>query len=276
MAAIIKQKGWRANLKLSFENRESRTILAHREHVGPLVVQKPFYPEGSVCHVYVIHPPGGVVGGDELFIGINNQEQAHTLITTPAANKFYRSAGAIAHLKQELKIKAGSCLEWLPQETILFDGSKADSTTLVQLEENAKFIGWEIICLGRPASGEQFTNGSFRQRIELWSQNKPLLIDRAMFEGGSDMLLAPWGLQNYSVSATMIAYPATKQVLQLTRECANNEGILFAASLIDNVLVCRCLAQQAEAVKSNFMKVWSAIRPNIVNKQACPPRIWAT
>src|SRR6476620_11342443 len=116
--------GWEAALDLEFAARGARTILARRASIGPLVVQRPFYPEGDVAHVYLVHPPGGVVGGDQLRLNVLAREGAHALITTPAATKFYRSDGRVAHQRQEIVADAAS-IEWLPQETIVFPDARA-------------------------------------------------------------------------------------------------------------------------------------------------------
>jgi urease accessory protein len=267
---------------LDFSQRNSRTVLTKNQHIGPLVVQKPFYPEDIVCHVYIIHPPGGVVGGDTLSIDVTNNKQSHALITTPAANKFYRSVGPLARLNQHLTVKAHACLEWLPQETILFDGSAVHGVTRIDLHDNSRFIGWDIICLGRPASGESFTHGLFRQRLELYKQDQPLLIERALLQGGHAMLHAAWGLQSFTVTATMITYPANKALLELARaslnenSTSNHNNAVCSATLIDEVLVCRYLGRHGEHAKQVFMGVWSAIRPALLNREACAPRIWST
>ena len=122
VADMVANKNWRAHLVLKFSGRDDKTIVSHRQYQGPLVIQKPFYPEDDVCHVYLLHPPGGVVGGDQLTLDVEVNREGHALITTPAAGKFYRSAGSLAQLKQTLVVKAKSTLEWLPQETILFSG----------------------------------------------------------------------------------------------------------------------------------------------------------
>ena len=270
-------KGWEAKLDLGFEQRGSRTVLAQRTHVGPLVVQKPFYPEGPVCHVYIIHPPGGVVGGDKLFINVTSLEQAHVLITTPAANKFYRSGGPLAQLQQRLTVEADAALEWLPQETILFNGSAVQSSTRIDVDSNSAVIGWEITCLGRPASGEKFTHGLFRQQFELWKQQQPLLIERSLLQGGHPVLNSPWGLQAFTVTATLLAYPADKALLELARSAiTTNSDSMCSATLVEEVLVCRYLGHHGEQAKAVFTTLWSAIRPALLNRPACVPRIWKT
>ena len=115
--------GWSANLSLGFQLIEDKTVLAHRARKGPLAVQRPFYPEGGTCHVYLLHPPGGVVGGDSIIINAKVGNQAEALVTTPGATKFYRSAGSIAFQNQNLSISKDGCFEWFPQENIFFPGA---------------------------------------------------------------------------------------------------------------------------------------------------------
>ena len=277
MNTVLADKNWKASLSLEFRGREDKTILARREHSGPLVVQKPFYPEGDVCHVYLLHPPGGVVGGDELSLNVNVSHKAHTLITTPAAGKFYRSDGRVALLNQTLNVEQDSVLEWLPQETILFSGCNVNMTTHVELQNEAAFIGWEMLCLGRPASGELFNQGIAQQRFEIWRNQKPLVIDRARLEGGSDMLHALWGMQDFTVTGTLLATNANKNALDTVRENLRmNKSGLVSATLIEDVLVVRALAHQAEHIRLQFIEVWQLLRPQLLNRKASVPRIWAT
>ena len=274
-------KNWKAQLSLGFRGRDDKTVISRRQHLGPLVIQKPFYPEGDVCHVYLLHPPGGVVGGDQLSLEVELSQQAHALLTTPAATKFYRSDGRRARVLQSLKVEAGSTLEWLPQESILFSACQLDMKTRVDLQPGAAFIGWEIICLGRPACDERFDQGRALQAFEIWRDARPLVLERARLCGGDEVLSASWGMQNYTVSATLLAVGADAAMLQALRqqpsplEDASGEG-LFSATLIDDVLVCRLLCQQAETARHALIHVWKLLRPLLLHRQACEPRIWST
>ena len=270
-------QGWQAYLKLGLARQGDRTILAKREHNGPLVVQKPFYPEKETCHIYLLHPPGGVVGGDHLTLDVNVGAGANALITTPAATKFYRSNGATAIQQQLLQAENNGTLEWLPQETILFAGSRAEMSTHVNLAPHAHFIGWEILCLGRPACSEIFDRGYCRQRLEIWRDNKPLLIERALLEGNNTTLSAAWGLASYPVMGTLVATPANHEIVNSVREKIGSvDQALFSVTLLDDTLVCRYLGHQGELAKQIFIKVWENIRPGLTGKSACPPRIWNT
>jgi urease accessory protein len=271
--------GWSASLSLGFSARGTRTVLTHRRHDGPLQVQRPFYPPGErACHVYILHPPGGVVGGDTLALRAQVEPGAHALLTTPAAGKLYRSDGAHAQLSQELNVADGAWLEWLPQETIAFDGAHAMSSTRVSLTGTAGFIGWEILCLGRPAAGETYAHGAFMQRFEIRRDGTPLWWERNAFTGGAPALHAPWGLAGRSVAATLVAVGRAPRALAGLRELlhAGRAGGEFAVSQLREVLVCRYLGDSAEQARAGFIAAWRLLRPALWGVEATPPRIWST
>jgi urease accessory protein len=268
-------KSWQARLELGFRPAGGRTVLAHRRHLGPLVVQRPFYPEGPVCHVYLVHPPGGIVGGDALSLQVEVAPQAHALLTTPAATRFYRAGPhPRATLSQHLHCHDGA-LEWLPQETIVFEGARARSSTRVELGGEARFLGWEIACLGRPANGEGFASGELAQDFSLYRDGVPLLLDRLRLAGGSAALDAAWGLAGCRAMGTLLMYPARDLDLAALRQLASADA-RHAMSVVDEVLVCRAVAAQAEALKSLFTGMWRKLRESLHGRAAVAPRIWAT
>jgi urease accessory protein len=266
-------QGWRAHLNLNFAARGGRTYLATRSHTGPLVVQRAFHPEGDTCHAYIVHPPGGIVGGDELHLEASAAIGSQVLLTTPAATKFYRSDGRIARQIQSISAKDAQ-VEWLPQETIFFPGARARSETRVVLQGHSRFIGWEIPCLGLPARNQPFETGELQLNLELWRDAMPLFIDRMRMSGTSAARTARWGLAGYEAIGTLLAYPATKEHVALVRDVSCT--IESAVTLVDGVLVCRALAHQAEPIKQWFIEVWRRLRPELLQKPAHLPRIWAT
>jgi len=149
-------QNWQAKLTLEFKPRGAKTVLVKASRLGPLTVQRALYPEQNVCHVYVLHPPGGVVGGDSLSVTIDQQAHSHALLTTPGATKFYRSAGQVATQTQVFNVAEYATLEWLPQEAIFFPGAQVKTNLTLNLAEHAKAAVWEIQCLGRPAIEEVF------------------------------------------------------------------------------------------------------------------------
>jgi urease accessory protein len=275
----LETAGWRGRLALRFEPRVGRTVIAARSHHGPLLVQRPFYPErDGTCHVYVLHPPGGVVGGDELELVLDVPSGASALVTTPAATKLYRSAGPTCVVHNHLQVRSGGVLEWLPQETIAFGGSRAVVTTEVVLEPGARFLGWEVSCLGRPASGDAFESGRLDQRTELLLDGRPLLIDRLLTEGGGALQRGAWGWGGRSVYGCFVATCESSELTRRLREgvlpAANGE--LFAVTAVAGVTVCRYLGTSAAAARSCLSRAWSIAREILLDKPACAPRIWAT
>lgn len=266
---------WRARLELGFRPAGNRTILSHRRHVGPLLVQRPFYPEGAPCHVYLVHPPGGIVGGDQLALDVTVQPGAHALLTTPAATRFYRAGphpSAVLH--QELRVR-DAALEWLPQETIVFDGARATTRTVVKLEGEARFAGWEVLCLGRPANAENFGQGAIAQDLQLWHEGRPLLLDRLRLQGASPALSASWGFGGEQALGTLLFFPGTGTSLAELRELSE-PGVRHAVTLVEGALLCRAVAREAEPIRQLFTKVWLRLRPALMGREAALPRIWAT
>ena len=271
---------WEARLKLGLTYKNDKTLLSKRRHEGPLTLQRPFYPEeDGTCHLYVLHPPGGIVGGDSLNIEVVCNEYTSTLITTPGASKFYQSNGFTAWQNHNLKVRKDACLEWLQQETILFDGAKVDSTTKVQLDKQSSFIGWEIVSFGRPACKEEFSNGMFKQNFEIWQDDEPLLIDRVMIKDRAEVFSSLWGLQAQPVMGLMTvvnndvnALLEAKNIIQDMIEDVSR----LSVTVMNTVLVCRCLDTNSMAIRDIFIDIWKSIRPVSINKNPCEPRIWAT
>jgi len=279
--------GWKAALDLSFVRDGERTALSERRHSGPLRVQRPFYPEPSgVCHVYLLHPPGGVVAGDELRIEARVASGAHALLTTPAANKLYRSPEPQlqATQVQRLCLSAGARLEWLPQETIAFRGARAQLSTRVELSGDARFVGWEIMCLGRPAADERFDRGVLRPQLEVYRDGRLAYVERGLYEAGSPLMDAAWGLARQGVFGTLccVAPNAARQLervrARLARfDTAAHSGMpRLAASAWDDCLLVRYLGQSAEEARIGLAAAWAELRPEIMGVEAVVPRIWRT
>lgn len=278
-AAAHTPGGWRAELTLGFARRAGRAVLARRHHCGPLAVQRSFHPEpDDACHVYLLHPPGGVVGGDELRIDIALEADARVLITTPAAGKFYRSAGHWARQHNVLRVAAGAWLEWLPQEAIVYDGARVAAATRVELEPGAGFLGWEIVCLGRPAADECYSCGGLDLSFEIHRGGAPLWWERSRLDGGAPVLGAPWGLAGHSVIGTLVCATNVAGALAALRHAT--EGLagdgLFSATQLDDVLVCRYLGDHAQTARRCFTAAWQALRPRAFGRAAVVPRVWLT
>lgn len=244
---------WKAHLGLVFEKSDSRTVLAGRVSDGPLVVQKPLYPDGPErCHAIVVHPPGGIAGGDELLLQVRSKEKAEALLTTPGAAKWYRSAGAWA--KQTLDFDVAGSLEWLPRETIVFDRALADLRCSIALKEGARYIGWEVFCLGR------FKRGRMKIETRITQGGRMLFAEKGEIEGGGRLISSPAGLGGRTVFGTFIATSAEK---------ISVEGV--ATTQVPGLLIGRYLGDSSEEALQAFTRLWKLLRPDAVE-----PRIWST
>ena len=270
--------GWRAELALRYERRGTRTVLAARRHAGPMLVQKAFYPEGEdVCHGIVLHPPGGIVGGDQLTLDVAVGPQARALLTTPGATKWYRSAGAEARLSVRFHVAPGAALEWLPQPTIAFDRMLGRSDCAIEVDEEGCYIGWELLCLGRTASGERLREGRFLTSTQVARAGVPLWIERAAIEGGSRLLDSPVGLDGHPISGTLVAV-ARRMPPDLIAACkAVRPGHgRCGVTRLPGLIVARYLGDRAEAAFGYFVDLWKILRPALLDRDAAPPRIWRT
>jgi urease accessory protein len=263
-------------------------VIARRRHRGPLLVQRPFHEPDGTCQVYLIHPPGGVVGGDSLASTFDVRSESRALITTPGATKLYRSPERRATLMHDVVASGGSTFEWLPQETIVFSGALADTSTRVRLDgPGAQFIGWDITCFGHDNAG--LAQGHLTQRWELSRDGRCLWAERAEYAGGSAVLSAPWGLGGRTVVGTLIATGSGAAEVDALRATLPNmeqpdmeqpdveqAHDWLSVSRLGEVLLCRYLGYSAEAAKRHLGAAWAILRQRLFGRGAWPPRVWAT
>lgn len=273
IAETTPTKRWHARLDLGFAPRFNRTALIKRQHVGPLTVQRPFYPEGATCHLYLLHPPGGVVEGDSLHINIEAESGSHSLLTTPAAGKFYRCEALPATQRVDIQIAEDAIVEWLPQETIYYQGTRVKNAMNIDLSGSARFIGWELLVLGRPASGEGFDQGNVDLNWHITVDGKSMLRERLRLDQAA--FKARWGMHGFSACGTFYAKPASKSTLMAVQALIG-DALFRGVTLIDDLLICRGLDQRCDQLRRYFDAVYDVVRPELVGKTVSAPRIWAT
>jgi urease accessory protein len=268
---------WEATLALHFRRSGSRSACSHR-HQGPLRMQKPLYPEGeAVCHAVVIHPPGGIAGGDELAISVDVEPGAHALVTTPGAAKWYKANGRRS--SQQVRLDVSGLLEWLPQEAIVFDAADVNSSIDIHLGPNAAMIGWDIVALGRRAAGERFLSGEYAQSIRLHLDGRLAWQERTRIVGSDPLLVSPIGLAGHHVFGCLWAAGAALEHLEIDAVRAALGAAVDAAPitrLAPGLWVARTLVDGTEAARAALGAVWSVLRPRLCGLTAQPPRLWAT
>jgi urease accessory protein len=266
---------WQASLRLRFENDAGTTRLAERVHSGPLRVQKPLYPEGAgICHAIMIHPPGGVVGGDRLDIDVTCGDGAHAFLTSPGAAKWYRANGRVSMQDVRIAAATGAAVEWMPQESIFFNDARVQLDHQVDLAADASYIGAEILCFGRRASGEQFNLGAVTQRTRIRRGGHLVWWEQGTLHGGSPAMHSVLGLNGATVCATLIGVgkPLPRALLEQMRAL----DPLLALSQVKSVFVARYLGADSETARRVITGVWQLLRPQLLGCAAPVPRIWLT
>jgi urease accessory protein len=266
---------WNASLSLRYAVTNGRTVVTRR-HDGPLQVQKALYPEGdAVCHTIVLHPPGGIAGGDALSIDAHCAPGAHALVTTPGATRWYKADGRQA--RQTVRLDIAGSLEWLPQETLVFDQAVVDSSIDIAVADGAATIGWDVVALGRTASGESLHQGTFAQTIRLTEGEQLLWSERTRVTGGDALLHSAVGLAGHPVFGCLWAHgPAwTDTTIETLREALPVTTAI--TRLAPRLLLARALGSTTAVVRRALETVWRRARPLVfTGRAAVAPRIWST
>jgi urease accessory protein len=272
--------GWHAELALDFDSTAIGTRLASRRHTGPLVVQRPLYPEGpGVCHAIVLHPPGGIAGGDSLMLQVTASGSAHALLTTPGATKLYKSAGRKAGQRVRLCARDQACLEWLPQETIVFDAADASLALEIEAARDASVIAWDIATLGREAMGERFESGQLRTRVTVRLDDRIALFEVGAVAGASAWLDSPVGWRGARACGTFIIAGSGIDDALLHASRAALEpwaGVAAVSRVAPALLAARYLGASAADARAAFAALWMQARPALAGRPATLPRIWST
>jgi urease accessory protein len=175
-------------------------------------------------------------------------------------------------------VETGGALEWLPRESILFDGSKAAMQLDVELSPGAQFLGWEILCFGRRASGEGWHSGGLRLCTRIRQAGHPLWCERGNLLAGSGFDSSPVGLGGYSVSGTFVAAGSDigAELLGACRAVVpRGLDSRVGITRIPKVLLARYLGHSSQDAFNWFTSVWKLLRPALLNQPAIAPRLWA-
>lgn len=270
---------WRADLQLAFERRGERTVLARNLHRGPLQVQKALYPESdAICHIAVLHPPGGIAAGDELCLRACLGERSSALLTTPGATKWYRSEATWASQNLHFSLGEAAILEWLPRENIFFDGSRAALGLEVDLAAGAMFFGWDIHSFGRRASDESWRSGKLRLSTRISRADRMIWSEVADLEADSGFVRSAVGLCGCTVCGTfVVAAPGiTAEMLAECRTVTPAERTSrVGLTRLPGLLIARYLGDCGEDAFQWFTRLWALLRPALAGRAAHPPRLWA-
>ena len=273
---------WHARLQLDYTLEGTRTVARHA-HNGPLRILQSLYPEGdAVCHNVLVHPPGGLVGGDTLDISATVGPGAHGLVTTPGATRFYRSTGERALQRTHLTLAEGARLEWLPLEALCYNACNAENHLTLNLAPGAECMGWDVTALGLPHAGQPFETGRFVQHIEAPGR----WLERGVIDAADHRLLeSPLGLAGQRCMASLFFVVGTPlerarrdTALDAARAVMDAHALKASAGATSpngQVLVVRALAPQVEPAMQLLQQVRAAWRAALWQLCAEPPRIWS-
>lgn len=276
--------GWRGRLHIAYRRDGERTI-AHDRHEGPLRVLQPLYPEGpGVCQHVLVHPPGGLVGGDTLEVTLDLAAGSHALLTTPGATRFYRSRGEAATQQVSARLAEGARLEWLPLEAIAYRGCIAHNRLRFELAAGASLLGWDMLALGLPAAGQGFDSGLVEQHLE-WPG---VWLERGRIAASDTVLRhSPIGLDGQGVlgmlwwaSGTPMDGPRREALLGSARALFAEHPALAPRAGVTapdaRLVVARVLAQRVEPVFALWRALrerWRTLGWGLAGEA---PRIWKT
>jgi urease accessory protein len=269
-------KNWSALLDLKFISGEEKTRLVPVKRYGPLSVQRAFYPEKALCHTYLLHPPGGVVGGDQLDLMIQSEPGSRALVTTPGATKFYQSAEHTARVSQQLNLEESATLEFLPQENIYFPGALVNAKTEVTMHADASLLLWEKHCFGRPANEESFDSGKITARLDIVKDKTLLLTETQRIDHAE--ILRSSGLRGNAVmgSFVVVSTALNKALLETCRALKCTNGITGITQPLESLLLIRYMGSSTLELNAYFVKLWEILRLQVLHRNACHPRIWNT
>ncbi len=268
---------WQGKLRLIFANQRGTTQLIYNHGQAPLKVQRPFYPEGGeVCHSVIMHTAGGIVGGDRLTLDFRLEPNSKALITTPAASKIYRTNGRKANQSLQVDVAEGACLEWLPQEAIVFNQAQFCQTMRVNLAPTAQWIGWDITRFGRSARQERFIEGEWRSHTEVWQSDRPIWIDRQWLPASETSWMSPHALAGCSVvgSFAWIGQSIDPEFVEKARSLWSGETNTIGVTRLQSGLLCRYRGNSTTEARQWFIQVWQLIRISYLQRSRCIPRVW--
>lgn len=274
--------GWRARLSLAAARRSTRSALVERAHTGPLYIQRALYPEPDhTAHVMILHPPGGLVQGDEIDIAVRAEPEAGLLVTTPSAGKFYKTPAGGTRQTVRLNTADNAALEWLPQEAILFDGAHVGLGLTADLAATSRAIIWDSVVFGRPAIDERLVAGGLDSDLHIAIDGRPVFAERTRVPGLSTSPLqdAAWGLDGAVAMGTLVAYCPEgfcDGQTRTLRDALVADGGRCAITRVDELMVVRALGASMSFVRHTLVQAWQTLRPWVMGKPAVAPRIWST
>jgi urease accessory protein len=267
--------------EIGFARRDGVTRLAHLYQADPLRVLFPIPEAGDPVQAAIVTTSGGLVAGDHLDIAVRVDRGASAHVTASAAEKIYRSTGATTVVRQSLTIADGGVLEFLPLETILFDGARLRRDTVVEIGVSAAFLGGEIVVFGRRARGERFATGLLRSVWEVRCEGRLAWGDALHLDGDIAATLDdPACFDGAGGFAALILVPGGRDPQQFidgaraVQASAASPDLRAGATVLDGLLIARWLAAYPLPLRRAYGDLACHLRAAAMGLPCRLPRIW--
>ena len=307
--------GWHSTLNLGFDALAYKTRLVKRQHCGALQVQRALYPEptsknaahqAGICHAIILYPPAGIAAGDSLDIDFYLAPNSHTVLTTPGAGKWYgkelnkngaqdpdkenkNTATDLNFASQDIKavVEDGACLEWLPQESIVFNHANMQSRAQFDLANSSRLLTWDIVVFGRQAYDEVFACGQYRNELTIRRNGKLIVYENSDHAAGSRWFTSPLSMAGQHVVGTFWAVPAidtlasdrkTKltQTIAILREQIATHSLPVVCTQTEQAICIRYLGADVQVCFAAFSTLRHVLRQQWWQLAEHKPRIWDT
>ena len=307
--------GWHSTLKLGFNALGSKTRLYKRQHCGALQVQRALYPEpdsqtapnqSGICHAIILYPPAGIAAGDKLDIDIELASDSHTVLTTPGAGKWYgkeldkngaqdpdkeneNTAADLNFASQDIRaaVEKGACLEWLPQESIVFNHANMQARAQFDLANSSSLLTWDIVVFGRQAYEEVFARGQYRNELTIRRDGKLIVYENSNHNAGSRWFTSPLAMAGQHIVGTFWAVPAIDalasdskteltQAIAILREQIATHSLPVVCTQTEQAICIRYLGNDVQACFAAFSTLRHVLRQEWWQLTEHKPRIWDT
>lgn len=263
--------------RLDFRCRDGRTALSSLYQQAPCRVLFPAPETGDPKLGVLLTTTGGLTGGDRLDIELAVEDGARATISTQAAEKIYRSTGPDCTVRVGLRAGEGAWLEWLMQETILFDGAHLSRRTEADVAPTGRLLAVESLVFGRTAMGEDFRRGRVHDVWRVRRGGRLVWIDALKLAGDvAGERRKPFGLGAAAGCATVLYVGADAAThLAAAREALGRTQASGGATSFDGVLIVRLLSDSAVTLRNGVSQVVARLRHAIAGLPARLPRVWS-
>ncbi|OAN45657.1 urease accessory protein [Paramagnetospirillum marisnigri] len=253
-----------------------RDRLAHLFQQAPLRALFPTPPDGEPPQAALVTTSGGLAGGDRLDLSVTVDDGGAGLVVASAAEKIYRSTGPDTEVEIALAAGSGSWLEFLPQETIAFDGSRLRRTTRLDLAADARALAGEMLVFGRTARGERLSHGLLRDAWDVRRDGRLIWADALHLDGDiAAKLDAPAGFDGANACATLVlAAPAPERLRDLIRDGLADYDGRAGATVVAGLVIARWLDRDAARLRKSFGAAWAMLRHEAAGLPRRLPRLW--